>query len=61
MMTGGRGDEFGHGKYRDGGHWSGDAQHSDAIVLGEAGNQDTGHSEGQTYTDLAQTGRDDDS
>lgn len=40
MMTGGRGDNFGHGKYRDGAQWNEDSQHSDAIVLGEAGDQD---------------------
>jgi len=52
MMTGGRGDDFGHGKYRDGGHWGDDSQHSDAIVLGE----DAGHGEEKVYTDLAQAG-----
>lgn len=53
-MTGGRGDDFGHGKYRDGGQWGEDSQHTDAIVLGEVGNQGVGHGEEQAYTDLAQ-------
>jgi protein NRD1 len=53
-MTGGRGDDFGHGKYRDGGQWDEDSQHTDAIVLGEVGNQGAGHGEEQSYTDLAQ-------
>ncbi|KAG1746544.1 uncharacterized protein EDB91DRAFT_99402 [Suillus paluster] len=52
----GRGDNFGHGNYRDhGGHWGEDAQHSDAIVLGEA----DGGDEEQAYMDLVQAGRDD--
>ncbi|KAG1767174.1 hypothetical protein EV702DRAFT_1147761 [Suillus placidus] len=58
-LMAGRGDTFGHGKYRDGGHWDEDAQHSDAIVLGEAGGQDSGHGEEQACIDLAQMGRDD--
>ncbi|KAG0709368.1 hypothetical protein DFH29DRAFT_842119 [Suillus ampliporus] len=62
LMGRGRGDTSGHGKYRDhGGHWAEDAsaQHSDAIVLGEAGSQDGSHGEEQAYMDLTQTGRDD--
>jgi protein NRD1 len=58
-LMAGRGDTFGHGKYRDGGHWDEDAQHSDAIVLGEGGSQDSGRGEEQAYMDLAQMGRDD--
>jgi len=59
MISGGRGDSFGHGNYRDGGHWGEDSQHSDAIVLGEVGSQDGG--EEQAYMDLTQSGRDDSS
>ncbi|KAG2092308.1 uncharacterized protein F5147DRAFT_822544 [Suillus discolor] len=50
---------LGHGNHRDGGHWGEDAQHADAIVLGEAGGQDGGHGEEQAYTDLAQIGKED--
>ncbi|KAG1880487.1 hypothetical protein C8R48DRAFT_684230 [Suillus tomentosus] len=58
-LMAGRGDTLGHGKYRDGGHWDEDAQHSDAIVLGETGGQDSSHGEEQTQSmDLAQMGRD---
>ncbi|KAG2075697.1 hypothetical protein BDR04DRAFT_1091302 [Suillus decipiens] len=58
-LMAGRGDTLGHGKYRDDGHWD-DAQHSDAIVLGEASGQDSGHGGEQAQCmDLAQTGRDD--
>lgn len=57
-MTG-RGDTLGHGKYRDDGHWDPDAQHSDAIVLGEGGGQDSGYDKEQAYMDLVQVGRDD--
>ena len=45
MMTGGRGDGFGRGKYRDDARWGEDSQHTDAIVLGEVGNQGASHGE----------------
>lgn len=54
-----RGDTLGHGKYRDGGHWDKDAQHSDAIILGEGGGQDSGHGKEQACMEPAQMGRDD--
>ncbi|KAG2128551.1 hypothetical protein DEU56DRAFT_818918 [Suillus clintonianus] len=59
LMDGRTSDTHGHGNHRDGGHWDEDTQHSDAIVLGEAGGQNGGHGEDQAYTDLAQMGRDD--
>lgn len=58
-LMNGRGDTLGHGKYRDDGHWDADAQHSDAIVLGEGGGQDSGHDKKQACMDLVQMGRDD--
>ncbi|KAG1740035.1 hypothetical protein EDB19DRAFT_1709923, partial [Suillus lakei] len=57
-LMAGRGDTLGHGKYRDG-HWDEDIQHSDAIVLGEAGGQDGGHGEEQAYMDMVQMGGED--
>lgn len=60
LIAGHSGDTLGHGKYRDGGQgWDEDVQHSDAIVLGEAGGQDSGHGEEQACMDLVQMGRDD--
>lgn len=55
LMAGHSGDTLVHGKYRD----DGDAQHSDAIVLGEAGGQESGQNEEQACMDQEQMGRDD--